>query len=898
MKTIYNVVLAGILLALQIQVFAQECEKEISTNPLAPYNNHPFPQGRYNPWLNSDFNIGELENGNVPPMPLNNQIGWQISDFVFGNAFDMWNPYTSAGTPGTRYLYLHPTGLDFEDLDWKWEDGWEVLHIGLGFYPNGEPIQTSDALRAYSSGVNAPSNTRVPYIILYNRYRGTLRVFMNLFTSFGGYSDIHIVLEFEDAVSGLSGILRNLEPFDQSLDQATNVKRHESFNPNSGGSSRWFSADFQMGYDPCICGKNQKWKITLWGIESFDVQLDGRGVTVEMPISDGNGNPNYDIDWLSSNGLQDGLAGGNQIFTKMEGLVEDYKNALDKYEQDSEAYADYLEKKAVLDAWEGFIVDGALGFIPAGGSLKSWFLKPKEGEPGNFASYIKGASKGLLGYGYDQLSMGINPKTGAPKAPDMPTASYSEMRFDGTIDGTSQAETIGPFFIPGSYDESSSLSNLDAFNYPAYNAPVGLFAILRKPKPLVFFNSSISSISPFSFNNIATPLLQFRLRFDEAPIIAYNPSLDFNWDQTECYVSVEVDLSRSRILDIYNETDSVAPVDGIFTNMSVTYFKHNTNSDEIRVNSKWVPLSELNQMVYSFLVFEEVPNGLTSEDENSPFFQGRLNYDLKSLKIKFAFDSYFDQVGGDGQQTNTFTVFTHEVHNLNEPLSDIMLDFGEIPQGTFNGYAPGVVTLGNETITSSHPNVQTVVGNEIFINAQEVHITGPLEVEEGYTLVIQALEQIHQQLGAVFNPKIHMRIKKDFYNTPVFEYAANAAVQNFCNNSNDYQANTASKALRARLDKEVEANENADHMEVSGESFNKIFLLPNPARDLLTLRSSHLDMTAITIHDLSGRPIKQETLQAHSRETQINLSGIAPGTYIVRVDCGDEVLSEKLVVTK
>jgi hypothetical protein len=135
MKTIYNVVLAGILLALQIQVFAQECEKEISTNPLAPYNNHPFPQGRYNPWLNSDFNIGELENGNVPPMPLNNQIGWQISDFVFGNAFDMWNPYTSAGTPGTRYLYLHPTGLDFEDLDWKWEDGWEVLHIGLGFYP-------------------------------------------------------------------------------------------------------------------------------------------------------------------------------------------------------------------------------------------------------------------------------------------------------------------------------------------------------------------------------------------------------------------------------------------------------------------------------------------------------------------------------------------------------------------------------------------------------------------------------------------------------------------------------------------------------------------------------------------------------------------------------------------
>jgi len=396
-----------------------------------------------------------LENGNVPPMPLNNQIAWQISDWVFGSTFEMWNPYTPAGTPGSRYSYLHPTGIDFEFLDYKWEDGWEVLHIGLGFYPNGEGIQIPNAQRAYSAGVNQSSNTRVPYILFYNRYRGTLWVFMNLFTSFSGYSDILVWLEFDDeSTSGLSGILRHLEPFDRPLDQTTNVKRQECYNPNSGGSSRWFSADFQIGYDPCICGKNQKWKISLRGIESFAVNLYGRCVTVELPISDGNGNPNYDVDWLSSNGLQDGLAGGNQIFTKMEGLVEDYKDAMDKYEQDSQGYADYVQKKAVMDAFEGFIVDGALGFVPAGGALKSWFLKPKEPDEtgSNFSSYIKGASKGLLGYGYDQLSMGNNPKTSEPKAPDMPTASYSEMRFEGEIFGTSQPEVIGPFFIPGSFD--------------------------------------------------------------------------------------------------------------------------------------------------------------------------------------------------------------------------------------------------------------------------------------------------------------------------------------------------------------------------------------------------------------------------------------------------------------
>lgn len=124
---------------------SQDCEKEISTNPVTPYNNHPFPSERYNPWISSGFNIGIEEGENVPPMPLNNQISWQISNFVFGSAFQMINPFTSGGTPGPRYNYLHPTGINFEYLDYKWEDGWEVLHIGLGFYPNGDPVNAIPA---------------------------------------------------------------------------------------------------------------------------------------------------------------------------------------------------------------------------------------------------------------------------------------------------------------------------------------------------------------------------------------------------------------------------------------------------------------------------------------------------------------------------------------------------------------------------------------------------------------------------------------------------------------------------------------------------------------------------------------------------------------------------------
>lgn len=517
------------------------------------------------------------------------------------------------------------------------------------------------------------------------------------------------------------------------------MRRHESYNPNSGGSSRWFSADFQIGYDPCICGKNQKWKISLWGIESFEVNLYGRSITVELPISDGEGNPNYDVDWLSSNGLRDTLSGGNQIFTKMEGLVEDYKDALDRYEQQSEAYSDYLKKKAVLDAFKGFIVDGVTGLIPAAGTFKFWFLKPKNPntEGTNFENYIKGASKGLLGYGYDQFSMGINPKTSAPKPPDMPTASYSEMRFEGEITGTSQSEVIGPFFIPGSYNESSSLSNLTPFNYPAYNAPVGLVASLKTPESISDFESSFSSQLNAQYINSAlqsqclrwytvNSLVDFKLRIEGGIEYILNPSLDFDMTSTETYAALEISLRRSAGLeDGSSSLQSAGINDG--TNMYYSHDERTGNDFERIFLSKWTPVSDLNQMVFSLSMDEEYwfflgGTALVTGDFSicvwNPGVVPNAQYELSSVKLKVLHDCYFDQIGSSGDQVNTTQVFSYLLFDTD---AEINLIGSEGPwtttSGYFDLYIPGTITLGNEAITTTHPLVHHVDGDEIFINA-------------------------------------------------------------------------------------------------------------------------------------------------------------------------------------
>ncbi|MCA1761885.1 MAG: hypothetical protein LC664_02620 [Flavobacteriales bacterium] len=143
MKNIHNAIFTLIFVALNVSTVAQDdCEKDISTNPDQPFNNHPFPLNTYNPWINSDFDIGRLNSiGNVEDIPINEALNWGLNTTNF--AFN--NPYTSSGTTSTdgRYNYLHPGGVDFPLRDYHWEDGWELLYFGIGYYRNGDPTNSS-----------------------------------------------------------------------------------------------------------------------------------------------------------------------------------------------------------------------------------------------------------------------------------------------------------------------------------------------------------------------------------------------------------------------------------------------------------------------------------------------------------------------------------------------------------------------------------------------------------------------------------------------------------------------------------------------------------------------------------------------------------------------------------
>ncbi len=928
------------LLALQISLLhAQDyCTKDISTNPFAPYNNE-FSQtygSLTNPWINSNFNIGALSGvGNAMQIPINTAL----SDWDQGVPSAMINPYSTSGTAHSRYSYLYPRDtndvlIPFSLRDYHWEDGWELLYLGNGFYPNGESYGDENLDRLYD-GESVPNNDKVPYIILYNRYRGVMRCFVNLIVPFGGYSDIKIELQFANT-NNISGIFRHLEPIDRTLDMTTNVRLVESFMPNAGGNNRWLSADFHLGYDPCICNKMQQIRIRLYGVESFTLNLTGRGISFDQPIAtvDANGNisPNYNTDWLSVHNAHN-LEGGNQLFTSLDALIADYGTALANYDSLNIAFQDYTERQAILNAFKDITVKGVGGLIPGASGFTSWFIQPKPNQGdttgSNLLNFLNGNAKGILGLGYDQLSSGINPTVTQPKAPDMPMASYSELRFTGDVVGESQFEAIGSFFVPGTYDESLALDDLEPWSYPAYNVAPGLAATMSIPTPLVKFESTTGEIitEPYTFpgepyetqiqKEVYISSTKLNIRFETPPLIALNKSLDMNMQRTATYFMIEVEFSNSlpRLSPRRPKSKSTTSTFGnIFTELFYLADANATFDDDRRglnrYASQWVPLESLNQTVFSIHRIDSIeternaqfqPDGffLNFVELNSPnFSHTQMKNDLKKVKIKIFHDFYFDQVGTNGLPVNTVQLFSYLLYDADSLINLLgeESDWSLPNPGVFDQYIPGVITLGNETITITHPHVHHVDGNEIFINAQSVLINGPLQVEPGYKLIIQALEQIHSVPLGSLNPNMHLRIKKDFYDTPVFEYADSDAVGAFCNDNRAYQANTASRALQERIEREL-AEEFHKEVFTPKAKNTSLSLYPNPARSELTIQSNGSGIDRLTIFDMATRPAMQANPGGQNMY-RMDISNLAPGMYFVRADCGDEVLTEKLVVAK
>lgn len=142
--------LSAILLVMTpfLEMKAQICFNGVSTDPMNPFNNDTNYPTSNNLWINT-FNIGPGQFG-FSNVFLNPDAGWSIPDFTSPAQFQMFNPFTTAGAPGT--LHLAQPVTPFQNRDYHWEDGWELLYLSTGYYPIGWPLQMTPQNAPITSG--------------------------------------------------------------------------------------------------------------------------------------------------------------------------------------------------------------------------------------------------------------------------------------------------------------------------------------------------------------------------------------------------------------------------------------------------------------------------------------------------------------------------------------------------------------------------------------------------------------------------------------------------------------------------------------------------------------------------------------------------------------------------
>lgn len=185
----------------------------------------------------------------------------------------MLNPYWSSSSIlraiGFYDLALPQNG-DTSLMDFHPEDGWEMISFWDGYTLSGSPIS---------------ANPRVmPYMMLYNRYTGKLRLLSSL-PEGNVPSILHTEMAFK-YISNLglkpSALFGKYSNQQQVLSEGTSIKNVSSFSevPLQKG---FFMNDYDMAYDPCTCNNESELQIDF-SVVSGAIASKGRFTGENIPM--------------------------------------------------------------------------------------------------------------------------------------------------------------------------------------------------------------------------------------------------------------------------------------------------------------------------------------------------------------------------------------------------------------------------------------------------------------------------------------------------------------------------------------------------------------------------------------------------------------------------------------
>ncbi len=597
------------------------------------------------------------------------------------------------------------------------QNGWELLMVNLGRYPDNITPAPTTTLR------------EIPYIGLYNKYTGILRMFVQY-----GYNappnlavdglKINIFYSTGSNATNKSTILRLGNGKDNTLDQVNpNPFLTAICPPNGSAVSQWMSADFQLTYDPCVCVFPTMLSVQFRFFSETDFKLTGRGISVEDDLIQNDQIAN--LDFLS--GVSADNKNGYIIYEKMASLAQDYIDDMEAYQQELAAggkYNEQVEKKLLAVKIFKQVVN--VGLIAATGSpgfaqfALAWpalvFTTTDDNnqiivdDEKTLAFY--GKIEEILGeYANTFISESLKKKDN-PTEPVMPTVTLSEMQFSGVLNNESFAPLV-LMSTPGSFKNNPTQIDVPSSNqpqaYPVYNQPVGVFSLLETPK---MSQSKSSRVSTYDCQDVYTPNpldpfndiylgtksyrnIENRSQFKLASPLVYtfNPALDYTTKNVQAMYIIKSKVKsnnvgtaqfnnagaeyKSKIYDasvnLYSSTLNTYNNELIWdyinsgTTLSTGYVVE--KMDSLIYNSEFIPIDAFNNFVVEVATFENdetiLSSGCTINNGN---LVNNFNEDIWEnfdIQIKLKVDVEFVGTHSNGNPHNYSYIFTYDVKDEN-----------------------------------------------------------------------------------------------------------------------------------------------------------------------------------------------------------------------------------------
>lgn len=330
--------------------------------------------------------------------------------------------------------------------------GWELVKKDDGYTEGPNPI---------------PNNVGVdnPYVIIYNKYTGVLRVFWSVGTTAPPANFCSIEMSFINNnvnTKRKSGLLNHISGIGVALEDTPMGSNNTLFALKNFPTTpdAWFMSDFPMDYDPCSCIQQTTVHLAVNLISKADVKLSSISTGTLASINNGAGT----LEASSGRTVFGGIVNGAN--TLINGATSSYNSAYDfgnhlstdanpNYKPDINKFAVALTK---TDFAKGLLKD--LPYIGTALNLLSFF--------------IGGGSDG----GPQAVSV-------QPMAINFTTQTSGSITTTFQYTGTTFA-TPGSAFRPNSPD-----------SYASYNEVLGVMNMLQKPN-FKIVNSGYDNAYPYS----------------------------------------------------------------------------------------------------------------------------------------------------------------------------------------------------------------------------------------------------------------------------------------------------------------------------------------------------------------------------------------------------------------